>query len=57
MIVVLGNLGDPAKPDGQTIRTKTVLESIQENYGKKDTVLFLDVVAKSYASFLSIEGF
>lgn len=46
MIVVLGNLGDPAKPDGQTIRTKTVLESIQENYGKKDTVHFLDVGGK-----------
>jgi len=40
-IVIIGNLGHEARPDGQTIRTKTVLETIEKHYGDEYSVIFI----------------
>lgn len=42
-IIVIGNLGQEDKPNGQTMRTKTVFESVCEHYGESIDVRFIDI--------------
>ena len=45
-IVVIGNLGNASKPDGQTMRTATVLETVKKQYSSTYDVVYLPTGGK-----------
>ena len=49
IITVIGNLGRTDKPDGQTVRTHTVWETVKKYYGSDYSIVFIDAGGKKIA--------